>query len=606
MHFYRGSLCFFALSSLHSTHWNWKLTSVRPMPRRAALAMMNVVAIGLVLSTLAAAGVWSPAPTPPPSTAGEHVVREGRRVVIVEYEREHPLYPGDAVKETHVLPPDSLDGGEGRLTDKARGAVSDAADRVADAAEGGKEKMSDAKESATGKVFGAVKRCKDRLCGAAREAEEGAKDKASAGEHGAEEAARGAEEALSHAKEIAEDKVFDAASKVKETAVGAKDKVSEAAGKAKERASHVQHGAAETVRNAKDKVSHAARHARESARERAMDAKDRVSDVAERAEQCTEDAAGRAAQKAARAEEAVKAKAGEAASNLSDIARRARDVASDAAAHLLGGGPREAARTATAVMHLLGFAAAYGASLWVTFVSSYVLAAALPRQQLAMVQSKLFPMYFRAVAYGVGLALAAHLLGRERSSLAARAQSVNLLAALALVLANMLLLEPKATKVRKLTSLHRSPNSFHSFMIDSLRSCTGDVREDEGGEGGRQGEGHGRHRRPANGHRRGGQHGHHHHRSHGGGAQAGRQQQYGGEVGGGGGAGGRADVQEPGGDAEPAAQEAERLLVSVQRAVPDGADVAPRAPGTSPPDSQRLLGSKLFVVRVVCCESDML
>uniref|UniRef100_A0A0E0H121 TMEM205-like domain-containing protein n=2 Tax=Oryza TaxID=4527 RepID=A0A0E0H121_ORYNI len=447
MHFYRGSLCFFALSPLHSTHWNWKLTSVRPMPRRAALAMMNVVAIGLVLSTLAAAGVWSPAPTPPPSTAGEHVVREGRRVVIVEYEREHPLYPGDAVKETHVLPPDSLDGGEGRLTDKARGAVSDAADRVADAAEGGKEKMSDAKESATGKVFGAVKRCKDRLCGAAREAEEGAKDKASAGEHSAEEAARGAEEALSHAKEIAEDKVFDAASKVKETAVGAKDKVSEAAGKAKERASHVQHGAAETMRNAKDKVSHAARHARESARERAMDAKDRVSDVAERAEQCTEDAAGRAARKAARAEEAVKAKAGEAASNLSDIARRARDVASDAAAHLLGGGPREAARTATAVMHLLGFAAAYGASLWVTFVSSYVLAAALPRQQLAMVQSKLFPMYFRAVAYGVGLALAAHLLGRERSSLAARAQSVNLLAALALVLANMLLLEPKATKV---------------------------------------------------------------------------------------------------------------------------------------------------------------
>uniref|UniRef100_A0A0E0DEF8 TMEM205-like domain-containing protein n=1 Tax=Oryza meridionalis TaxID=40149 RepID=A0A0E0DEF8_9ORYZ len=391
--------------------------------------MMNVVAIGLVLSTLAAAGVWSPAPTPPPSTAGEHVVREGRRVVIVEYEREHPLYPGDGVRETHVLPPDALDGGEG------------------EGEEGSKEKISDAKESATGKVFGAVKRCKDRICGAARKAEEGAKDKASAVEHVAEEAARGAEEALSHAKETAEDKVFDAASKVKETAAGAKDKVSEAAGKAKEKASHVQHGAAETVKSAKDKVSHAARHAGESARERAMDAKDRVSDVAERAEQCTEDAAGRAARKAARAEEAVKAKAGEAASNLSDIARRARDVASDAAAHLLGGGPREAARTATAVMHLLGFAAAYGASLWVTFVSSYVLAAALPRQQLAMVQSKLFPVYFRAVAYGVGLALAAHLLGRERSSLAARAQSVNLLAALALVLANMLLLEPKATKV---------------------------------------------------------------------------------------------------------------------------------------------------------------
>uniref|UniRef100_J3LY13 Uncharacterized protein n=1 Tax=Oryza brachyantha TaxID=4533 RepID=J3LY13_ORYBR len=153
------------------------------MRRRLALAMMNVVAIGLVLSTLAAAGVWSPAPTPPTAGqhGGEHVVREGRRVVIVEYEREHPLYPGDSVKETHVLPADALDGGEGMggLTDKAKGVASDAADKAAEAAEGGKEALSDAKESATGKVFGAVKRCKDRICGAARKAEDGAKEKAS-------------------------------------------------------------------------------------------------------------------------------------------------------------------------------------------------------------------------------------------------------------------------------------------------------------------------------------------------------------------------------------------------------------------------------------------
>ena len=162
--------------------------------------------------------------------------------------------------------------------------------------------------------------------------------------------------------------------------------------------------------------------------------------MAERAEENGEDAG------ADRAAETVKAKAGEVGKNLTDIARRARCVASDAAAYLLGG-PREAARTATAVMHLLGFAAAYGAGVWVTFVSSHVLAAALLRQQLGMLQSKLFPVYFRAMAYGVGLALAAHLLGRERRSFASRAQSFNLLAALGLVLANMLFLEPKATKV---------------------------------------------------------------------------------------------------------------------------------------------------------------
>jgi hypothetical protein len=132
--------------------------------------------------------------------------------------------------------------------------------------------------------------------------------------------------------------------------------------------------------------------------------------------------------------------------NLTDIARRAREVASDAGAYLLGA-PMEAARTATAVMHLLGFSMAYGACVWVTFVSSHVLAAALPRQQLGVVQSKLYPVYFRAMAYCIGLALAAHVLGRERGSFAARAQSFNLLSALGLVLANMLLLEPKATKV---------------------------------------------------------------------------------------------------------------------------------------------------------------
>ncbi|KAG8082052.1 hypothetical protein GUJ93_ZPchr0014g47465 [Zizania palustris] len=419
---------------------------------RRLIAMMNVVAIGLVLSTLVAAGVWSPAPAPTPTPAagqqgGERVVREGRRVVIVEYERELPLSPVDGVKETHVLLPDAIDGveGDGKLTDRARGLVSDAA-------EGGKEKLSEAKECATGKAFDAVKCCKDMLCGAAKEAEDGAQDKASAIGHGAEDAVRGAEEVLSRAKESAEDKVSDAASRVKETArsaTAAKNKVSEAAGKTKVKASHVQHGAAETVKSAKDKVSQAARHAGESAKESAMNAKDWVSDIAESAEQFAGEAAGTAVHEAAQAEESVKSKTRE----VADIARRARDVVSDAAAYLLVW-PREAARTATAVMHLLGFAVAYGASVWVTFISSYVLAAALPRQQLGMVQSKLYPVYFRFVAYGVGATLAAHLLGRERSSVAARAQSFNLLATLALVVTNMLLLEPKATKVR---SLHRPP-----------------------------------------------------------------------------------------------------------------------------------------------------
>lgn len=412
--------------------------------------MMNVVAIGLVLSTLAAAGVWTPAPPPQDNHHSGYVVREGRRVVVVEYERELPLSPGDGIKETHVLPPHALDGGEAKdkVSDEARGVVSDTAGKVAGAAEDGKEKLSNAKESTKGKVFDAVKRCKDRLCGAAKRAEEGAEDEASHVKHGAEDAVRGAEETLSGAKERAEDKVFDAASDAKETVKGAKGKVSEAASEAKEKASHIKDGAVETAQSAKGKVFEAAKNAKNNAKDTAKNAKDRVSDIAERAEEYAQDAAESAVKKVAQAEEVAKAKAkaGEVTKNRTDIVRRARDVAYDAAVYLLVA-PIEAARTATAVMHLLGFATAYGACVWVTFVSSFVLAAALPRQQLGMVQSKLYPVYCRAVAYGVGLALAAHLLGRERSTVAVRAQSLNLLGALALVLANMLLFEPKATKV---------------------------------------------------------------------------------------------------------------------------------------------------------------
>uniref|UniRef100_A0A453C0H7 Uncharacterized protein n=1 Tax=Aegilops tauschii subsp. strangulata TaxID=200361 RepID=A0A453C0H7_AEGTS len=57
----------------------------------------------------------------------------------------------------------------------------------------------------------------------------------------------------------------------------------------------------------------------------------------------------------------------------------------------------------------------------------------------------------------------------------------------------------------------------------------------------------------------------------------------------------RGDGQEQGGEAEQAAEAAQQLLVPVQRAVPDGPDVAPRSPGSPPADEHGLLG---FVVSV--------
>ncbi|GAB2220861.1 hypothetical protein Drorol1_Dr00008542 [Drosera rotundifolia] len=50
-------------------------------------------------------------------------------------------------------------------------------------------------------------------------------------------------------------------------------------------------------------------------------------------------------------------------------------------------------------IQLFGMAVGYGISVWVTFVMSHVLARVLPRQQFAIVQSKLYPVYFKAMGF---------------------------------------------------------------------------------------------------------------------------------------------------------------------------------------------------------------
>lgn len=105
------------------------------------------------------------------------------------------------------------------------------------------------------------------------------------------------------------------------------------------------------------------------------------------------------------------------------------------------------------LMNLLGFVTAYGMCMWVTFISSYVLAGSLPRQQFAVVQSKIYPVYFRAMAYSIGTALLGHLLSQRKrlfdNKSSEMLQGFNLASALSIVLLNMIYLEPRATKVRK-------------------------------------------------------------------------------------------------------------------------------------------------------------
>ncbi|GAV84578.1 DUF4149 domain-containing protein [Cephalotus follicularis] len=110
----------------------------------------------------------------------------------------------------------------------------------------------------------------------------------------------------------------------------------------------------------------------------------------------------------------------------------------------------QALKDLMSVVTLLGFSTAYGMCLWVTFISSHVLAGALPRQQFGVVQSKIYPAYFRAMACSIGMALLGHSLEHRRKMFAIEAelfQGYILMASILMVLANMLYLEPRATKV---------------------------------------------------------------------------------------------------------------------------------------------------------------
>ncbi|CAI0453017.1 unnamed protein product [Linum tenue] len=108
-----------------------------------------------------------------------------------------------------------------------------------------------------------------------------------------------------------------------------------------------------------------------------------------------------------------------------------------------------AGKSLAGALSLLGLSTAFGTSVWVTFISSYVLANVLPRQQFGVVQSKVYPVYFQAMGLSTGLALLGHLLGRGSNFVSAKSemlQAFNLVAAIALVVVNGMYIEPLATK----------------------------------------------------------------------------------------------------------------------------------------------------------------
>ncbi|KAM0063011.1 hypothetical protein Hdeb2414_s0003g00086171 [Helianthus debilis subsp. tardiflorus] len=106
-------------------------------------------------------------------------------------------------------------------------------------------------------------------------------------------------------------------------------------------------------------------------------------------------------------------------------------------------------RMVAGLVHMVGFSTAYGVCVWVTFVSSYILGRCLPREMFGLVQSRIYPVYFRVLAYCVFAALLGHLVSEKNEVLASKIgmfQSLSLVSALLMVLTNMILLEPRATK----------------------------------------------------------------------------------------------------------------------------------------------------------------
>ncbi|CAM8877613.1 unnamed protein product [Rhodiola kirilowii] len=101
-------------------------------------------------------------------------------------------------------------------------------------------------------------------------------------------------------------------------------------------------------------------------------------------------------------------------------------------------------------VQLIASSMAFGMGVWVTFLSSHIMIQALSRQQLGIVQSKIYPAYYRATGYAVSTALVTHMLGKRSrlfEDLGHFAQALNLMAAVAIGLTNLIYFEPRATRV---------------------------------------------------------------------------------------------------------------------------------------------------------------
>ncbi|KAK9280846.1 hypothetical protein L1049_003736 [Liquidambar formosana] len=107
--------------------------------------------------------------------------------------------------------------------------------------------------------------------------------------------------------------------------------------------------------------------------------------------------------------------------------------------------------TCLKLAHLLSFATAFGAALWVTFIGGIIMFKNLPRHQFGNLQSKMFPAYFAMV--GVCCAISVASFGYfhpwKSSSTTEKYQLGFLLSAFAFNLANLVVFTPMTIEMMK-------------------------------------------------------------------------------------------------------------------------------------------------------------
>ncbi|KAJ4701199.1 late embryogenesis abundant domain-containing protein / LEA domain-containing protein [Melia azedarach] len=457
--------------------------------------MMNLVAICLVVGSLAAGGVWSPSATDqkikPQKSQNEDVVivKEGHRMVVVEFDEEgkHNTKVSISPEHEYQFPkPKPASDVEEKISAAAEDVLSNVKDKIKEASSvlpdlkttvhGPGELICDAYGKCKHKIAIAIEKAKDKVSGAARETAAKQKEMAHEAKETVQDVIAKKEEVDNEGRDVLQDAYGKAKESASEKASGAKKAAKDALGKAKETASEKAYEAKEAV---KDALGKAKETASEKAYEMKEGAKEAIKDVMDVGKTIREDVVRNVTEEVENVGESVVEKVKEAKEG---IEHAAKSFATSLSTKRLSG----TVNAMTGVLNLLGVSTAYGMSIWVTFISSYVLSFCLPRQQFGMVQSKIYAVYFRAMACSIGLALLGHM-PQLFSNNAGKFQGYNLLASILMVLANSMYLEPRATKVmfermkveKEEGRGRESPTGETSSMATEQRAATTTTHEAE-------------------------------------------------------------------------------------------------------------------------------